>query len=519
MHKTTGARMNRPKQPLIDLVISLFSAIALGAVIAAFSAKPFAQGWLAAGVLSFVCLYLLLLAWRKLTGGKTLALLMLVTFVVRLGMGIFIYAALPQIGYDTPVQNAGYFYSDAFNRDQTAWQLAAGDESLLTAFTNYESVDQYGGLLYMSSLVYRILSVDAIRPLLIVLLGAFAMTLGAGFLYSAIQKRWSQKIALLAVWIYALYPDSILLGSAQMREPFLIGLACIGFWAVMQWQGKPLRAAIVTVLSMAVACVISVAAGAVVLAVLTAFFLLEWTSQQKTKFLKALGYCAMAILAVCAVIAGWLWLKNTLYFDAYTTKILSGWITKLMEQYGDKWNIPFTTVYGLTQPLLPAAIFEPSQPIWYVVAIVRSLAWYAALPLLLFGLFEVWKADKKQSKWGLTLLYVVFAVWVVVSSARAGGDLWDNPRYRYILMPFLTLILAWAIVRYRETRSPWLWRWTAAIVVFLGFFFYFYTTRYVVGIIPHLPFLWMIAAIVVIDFLLLAGSLVWDAVRRRKKTG
>jgi hypothetical protein len=509
--------MNKSKQPLTDLAISLLCAIALGAVIAAFSAKPFVQGWLAAGVLSFVCLYLLLLAWRKLEGGKTLAWLMLVTFVVRLGMGIFIYAALPQIGYDTPVQNAGYFYSDAFNRDQTAWQLAASDKSLLTAFTDYESVDQYGGLLYISALVYRILSLDVIRPLLIVLLGAFAMALGAGFLYSAIQNRWSQKIALLAFWIYALYPDSILLGSAQMREPFLIGLACIGFWAMLQWQEKPVKAASWVILSMAVACAISIAAGAVLVAILAAIFLMEWTAQQKTTIRKALGIAAMVLLAVCAVFAGWIWLKNTLYFDAYTTKILSGWITKLMEQYGDKWNIPFTTIYGLTQPLLPAAIFEPSQPIWYTVAIVRSLAWYAALPLLLFGLFEVWKADRKQSKWALTLLYVIFAVWVVVSSARAGGDLWDNPRYRYILMPFMALLLAWAIERYREIHSPWLWRWTAAITVFLGFFFYFYITRYVVGVIPHLPFLWMIIAIVVIDFLLLAGSLLWDTVHRGKR--
>jgi 4-amino-4-deoxy-L-arabinose transferase-like glycosyltransferase len=509
--------MKKIPQPLIDLLISFLGAAALGAVIAAFSAGSFWQGWLAAGVLSFVTLFLLIKIWRSLSGGKTLAALMLTAFLLRIAVGIFVYVALPSIGYDTPVQNAGYFYSDAFNRDQAAYQLAAGSEPLITAFTKPTTADQYGGLLFMSALIYRILSIDVIRPLLISLLAAFAMAAGAGFLYMAVQKRWSQKIALLAGWIFVLFPDSILLGSTQMREPFLIGLTCLSFWAVLQWRENPLKAILVPAVAMVVACLFSYTIGLMLTTLLAVVFLLEWTLAQKD-WKRSAGLAAMILLALVAVFGGWMWLKQTLYFDAYTTRIESGWITMLMEKFGEKWNIPFVTVYGLTQPLLPAAFFEPSLPIWMTVAILRSLAWYAALPLLLFGALAVWKADRKEHRWLLVTLFVVFLVWVVVSSARAGGDLWDNPRYRYILLPFLSLILAWAIDHYNQTRSLWLWRWVAAIGVFLAFFFYFYITRYIVGIIPTLPFLWMIILITGIDVLILGGSLLWDKLHTARKT-
>jgi hypothetical protein len=503
----------------LDLVVSFIAGAALGAVIAAFSAGAFWQGWLAAGVISFLVVFLLLKTWRKMGAGKTLAVLMLVTFFLRLAVGIFIYKALPVIGYDSPVQNAGFFYSDAQARDQAAYQLASSQSSLFTAFTHPDLSDQYGGLLFTSAVLYRFLSPDAARPLLITLLAAFAMTAGLAFLYATIQKRWTQPIALLASWIYALYPDGVLLGSSQMREPFLIALACISLWAVLEWQQKPLRAGIIPAIALAVACLFSVPAGAVVAAIIAAVFILDWATQQTNQTRKLIGLAILAGLSIAGIVVGWMWLKQTLYFDAYTTKIGSGWITDLMEKYGDQWNIPFVTIYGLTQPLLPAAIFEPSLPFWVTIAILRSLAWYASLPILLFGATSVWKAAKKEHKWLLSMFFIVFLIWVIVSSARAGGDQWDNPRYRFILLPFMSLIIAWTIEHYRQNRSPWLWRWAAVIGVFLLFFINFYANRYIVGVDTQLPFLFMLALIAGISVLILAGSLLWDRLHKRRKTG
>lgn len=509
--------MKKSRQSLIDLLISFLGAAALGAILSAFSNGLFWQGWLAAGVLAFISLFLLIKIWRSLGSSSPLAALILTAFLVRIAFSIFVYAALPSIGYDTPVQNAGYFYSDAYNRDQAAFQLAISDKPLITAFTKPTSADQYGGLLFISAFVYRVLSIDTIRPLLISLLAAFAMSAGIGFFYAAIKTRWTEKIALLAGWILVLFPDSILLGSTQMREPFLIGLACVGFWAVLQWREKSAKALVIPAVVMIVSCLISIPIGMVITAILAMVLLLEWTITH-SGWKRTASLVIMALICLVAIAGGWVWLKQTLYFDAYTTRIESGWITMLMEKFGEKWTTPFVTVYGLTQPLLPAAIFEPSLPIWMTVAILRSLAWYAALPLLLMGIITVWKADRKENKWLLVVFFVTFFIWVVVSSARAGGDLWDNPRYRYILLPFMSLIIAWGIENYRQTRSAWLWRWVAAISVFLAFFFYFYISRYIVGVIPQLPFMTMILLIVGIDVLILCGSLIWEKIYCKRRS-
>jgi hypothetical protein len=49
-------------------------------------------------------------------------------------------------------------------------------------------------------------------------------------------------------------------------------------------------------------------------------------------------------------------------------------------------------------------------------------------------------------------------VWILISSARAGGDQWDNPRYRTIFLPWLALICAWGWDYARRMKNPWLWR-------------------------------------------------------------
>ena len=503
---------------LTDLFISIAAAIGLSAAVAAFYRGDYFKSWLAAGVISLIVIFVLLQIWRKLGASRTLMILMLVTFGLRIAVGIFLYRALPSLGYaDNLVTKAGFVYSDAYDRDLAAFTLAQSDSSLFTAFTHPDTSDQYGGLLFLSASIYRALSPDISRPLLISLLAVFAMTAGVAFLWAAIQKRWSVRIASIAAWTFALYPDSVLLGSSQMREPFLIALGCVTLWAVMEWKEKPARAAIISLIALSAACLFSVPAGGIYAVILIAFVLLEWTLQQTQKRSRALGIVLMGLLALGAVIAGGLWLKQTLYYDAYVTRISSGWITKLISQYGEKWTIPFTTVYGLTQPLLPAAIFEPSLPIWTTIGVLRSLGWWCVVPFLIFGLFSVWKAPKQDSKAVLILFSLIFAAWIVVSSARAGGDLWDNPRYRYMLLPLLCLLVAWTCEHFRATRSPWFWRWVAVIAEFLLFFTDFYITRYVIGSIPQLPFSLMILMIICIAVLILGGGWIWDLLKRRRK--
>ena len=506
------------KQNLLDLLYSLAGALVIGLAVAVFSPGSFLTGWLGAGVISLIVLFALLKIWRGLGAGRAIGIIMLVTLVIRIAFGIFSYAALPIWGYDTPTQNAGFLYSDAQGRDFDAFDIAQRKSPLYTVFTNLEVTDQYGGMIFLSALVYRTLSPDVSRPLLISLLAAFAMAAGVAFLFVAIRSRWSKKIAVWAGWIFALYPDGILVGSSQMREPFLIGLACVAFWAILQWREKPLRAAIVFALAMAVTCPFSIPSGLVISAILATIFLLDWTLQQQHTKKRIAGFSVLALVAFGSLVGGWMWLRETLYFDTFTTISSSGWITSLIEQFGEQWKIPFVTIYGLTQPLLPAAIFEPSIPFWVTIAIIRGLAWYAALPPLLYGFFAMWK-KKEENNWLIRLLYTIFFLWVIVSSARAGGDLWDNPRYRFILLPFMALIIAWAVEHFRKTRSSWLWRWAAVIGVFLLFFTNFYANRYTESLGVYIPFVQFAALIVVFSVLIVGAGLLFDLAIKKKKSG
>ena len=506
---------NNLKLNLLDLLFSLTGGLVIGLAVAVYSPGLFLTGWLGAGVISLIVLFALLKVWRGLGAGRTIGVIMLVTLVVRIAFGIFSYAALPIWGYDTPTQNAGFLYSDAQGRDFDAYDIAQRKSPLYTAFTNLEVTDQYGGMMFLSALVYRSLSPDVSRPLLITLLAAFAMAAGVAFLFAAIRSRWSEKVAVWAAWIFALYPDSILVGSSQMREPFLMGLACIAFWAILQWREKPFKAVIVPVITMAAACPFSVPSALVLAVILAAIFVLDWSLHQQIKTKKAIGIIVLAFLGCAAIAGGWLWLRETLYFDTFTTISSSGWITSLIENFGEQWKVPFVTIYGLTQPLLPAAIFEPSLPFWVTTAIIRGLAWYAALPLLLYGFSAMWKKNEDKT-WLIRLLYIIFFIWVVVSSARAGGDLWDNPRYRFILLPFMALLIAWSIERYQLTHSRWLWRWTAVIGVFLLFFTNFYANRYTSNLGVYVPFAYIVGLTIIISVLILGAGFIMDTILKKK---
>jgi hypothetical protein len=273
----------------LDLLLSLVIVALLGAAISAFSEGLFWKGWLGSGLLSFFCIFGLLRALRFFGGSKVLAIILIISIAVRIVVGVFLFKGLPNLGFDNPVQNAGYSYSDAFTRDQAAFQVVSDGASWLSPLQGSRTSDQYGGLLFLSSLIYRIFSPDAHRPLLMVLLSTFMMTFGLVFFYAGVKQRWGESVALAAGWVFALYPDGIMLGSSQMREPFLIGLACIAFWAVLFWRERPVRAILVSLITLGIASFISLPAGLAVLAVITGVFLIEWISQVKNPVRKKSG--------------------------------------------------------------------------------------------------------------------------------------------------------------------------------------------------------------------------------------
>jgi hypothetical protein len=469
--------IHRFPQWIADLFISFLMAVILAAVLTIFSAGTYLASFVAFAALGFLCIFSLVRTWRYFGSKKMLAAIMATAFFIRIIVAVLISVGLPLWGYKTPVNQAGFLYSDAYTRDQAAYQLAISPDSLFTAFTHPDAADQYGGMKFLSAAVYRWLSPHTDRPLLISLLAAFAMTIGLAFLYAALKKRWNKPIAHWGTWFLALFPDSIFLGGSQMREPFLIGLFCISLWAVLNWKEKPLQALWVSIASIILMCAFSLPAGAIIAALLALTFSLEWILAQKNRNYLTLGWIGLAILSIIVLLAGYRWLKPTFYYDSFTTAQQSGWIQSLIRTYGERWIFPFTTAYGLAQPVLPAAITDPSLPIWKTIAILQGIGWYFFLPFLFFSFFSALKGAKNESKWTVVLFALFFFIWTVISSARAGGDQWDNPRYRYMLLPLMSILFAWSLWQYRRTHTRWLWRWIAAVSIFVLIFLNVYLNR------------------------------------------
>ena len=132
---------------------------------------------------------------RKENPPTWLGWLFVVAVLLRLGAALFWFFSLPQWGYGNPGEAAGYIMSDAFERDQAAWQLAQSDQPLTAAFSEYRLADQYGGFLFFSAGIYRFLRPDWHQPLLVVVITAAISTLSVIFTWAFASRLWGAASA------------------------------------------------------------------------------------------------------------------------------------------------------------------------------------------------------------------------------------------------------------------------------------------------------------------------------------
>ena len=492
------------------IAVTLPTAALLGAVLAVLT--PSANFWLsllAYGLVLWVSLFCLGSAWQFNGGGRALGLLIVLAFGLRLVLGVGLSLALPVAGYNQPGQKAGYLFYDAFRRDQTAWDLAKSDKSLLSSFTEEFKTDQYGGLLALSAGLYRLVSPDAHRPWLVILAGAFLFALGVPFFYQALKTRWNSQIAALAAWIVVLYPDSLFFTASQMREPFMLGLTCLAFWAVVTWRNNWKRALLIFLLSFAGMLLISTRVTAAVLGVLLVWFWLDEIIPRWEVRNQIWGWIALLGGTLLLVAASAQWLYSSAWWDMNVTVENSGFLKTIIGQAADGIRIPIIVMYGLTQPVLPAAIAEPSIALWKTIVLLRSIGWYGFVPILLYGLAGVWRVKPARERRIFIWLLVVVFLWMVVASARGGGDLTDNPRYRTLFLPWMALLAAWGWQIFREHKDAWLWRVLAIEGIFLVFFTHMYLSRYF-KLWAKLPFWTNVICIVALSAAIVIGGLVWD---------
>ena len=476
----------------------------------------FWQGFWAASLLFFLSGAAMYLLWRWVGAQQALAWMMLASFFVRIILGIFLTWGLPRFGYDEPPQRAGFVFFDAFRRESQAWTLSQSGDSLLRAFSDDFATDQYGGMLSLSAAIYRFLSSDAFRPGLVLIVVAGAFSLSIPFIVAFLRRWFNVRIALIAGWIIALYPEGVLLGASQMREAFFILAICMLLWSAGKWLMRERRnhvyiASIVSILLLLLFS-FRVAISAFGFTLIWMWF--EWTSNKAQKSWRILRWIVLVIVTMIVLVGLRGWLVEAAHWDTLQTLRASGRLQFHLADLAYWLRSPFIWAYGILQPLLPAAVFHPAPWIWRGIAIFRALGWYMMLPFLGYALFSVWKLPADAKKRFLVVAIIFIWIWIVISSIRAGGGQWDNPRYRTIFLPLMAALSAWSIYFTQETKDKWLARILLIEGIFLGFFSVWYVGRYY-RLLPILPFWLIIVAIIILSIVVILVGWITDRKRSR----
>ncbi|MBE7433614.1 MAG: hypothetical protein HS100_06840 [Anaerolineales bacterium] len=533
-----------------DLAWGLPLSLVLGAGLSALQPGNWLIGFLGFSFLFFLSFFLLSSAARW--GGpdtdhrKSLAWMVALAFILRFAGGVTTHLALPVYGHaGDEEQSAGFTYTDAYRRDGQAWELASSDRPILDAFNSRFASDQYGGLLALCAFIYRYLSPDAHRVLMLVLMSALMGALGVPFLWKAVNLQWGEKVATASGWIFALYPESILLGGVPMREPYLLAFSAFCLWGFVRWRGLPLRGLrdtrredraplldhplIWLALGILGMLLVSPSIALVTLVILGGWM---YFSSERGRF-----PWWVAALLVTVFLAGLFLLSSALdkqgnlggggplgviqtfiresfKWNAYKIEEGSGWVQKLFDEMPDWMELPFVMIYGVLQPILPAILIAPTNLLWKAIGIFRAIGWYALLPALIlsFGLGSA-KGGAKSRSIILWLSFIVWG-WILFTALRGGGDQWDNPRYRLILFMWQAILAGHVWVWWRETRNAWVGRVVAMELVLVVVFTQWYLNRYL-HFGGQLPFVWMVALILG-SWIAIIGWGVW---RDRKAHG
>jgi hypothetical protein len=508
-----------------DFSIVVPAALILGAGLELIQPGASLKGWLGTSGLLILGITALFAAWRWAGAGKMLAWMTMLAFVLRLGAGVAAYLVLPIDGYNEPDDKAGFVFTDAHRRDDQAWQLASAGKPLWLAFDKTYYTDQYGGLLALSAIAYKAFSPDMHRPLLILALAALTAALGVPFFFAATGLSWGPRLAALATWLFAVYPESVLTGGAQMREPFLLTLIAVTFYGFAHWirQGKPRHIA-----WMALGLVGMLLVSPAIALVALVLFGVWWRIAEEGVHARWPVVVGAGIVLIAGVaFLGWsmasrgpgagsisgilgTWVKESVSWVVFQLESGSGQIQNVFSRLSPAAQFLFVVGYGVTQPVLPPAFFEPTTLTWHLIAILRATGWYVMLPLLVYAPVAVRQLRPGGERRVWSWLAAFSWVWILVCAIRAGGDQWDNPRYRLIFFSTQAAVAAFAWLAWREHKDSWLPRILAAEGWCVLVFSQWYVARYyVVGV--HFPILVVLSLCIVGLLVILVGGAVWDA--------
>jgi hypothetical protein len=519
-----------------DFLYVIPASLALGALFA------FVQNgrFLSFSFLFLFSIVLLKIAYSWSNGGKTLGYMIALAFFLRLVVGFTLHLALPIYGHNDEDDRAGYVYTDAHKRDNQAWDLAISEHPIIDAFSEKYASDQYGGLLAFNALVYRFLSPDAQRPLMLILFSAFFAALGVPFLWKAVSQVFGERVAWASAWIFALYPESILLGASAMREPYLLTCSALALWGFVNFGVQELAPALDSKLSDSKTKpffwlglgLLGMLLVSPVVALVTIIIFAGWvyfTNEGREISWKGILAVAAVFILGLFILSSSLnrssqfdatsplhvindWLKLAVKWDAYQLERDSGWIQKIFDE-GPRWiRLPFIAIYGMFQPVLPATFIHPTKLIWTIIGFLRGLGWYAILPLLILSFVAAAGLESRKMRNLILWLSLLAWIWILLASLRGGADLYDNPRYRTILFLWQSILAGYVWVWWCETRNVWFTCVLACEIAFVLVFTQWYLSRYL-----HwggqLPFALMIGLILGLWGVILSIGWWWDKSR------
>ncbi len=506
-------------------------SLVLGAVLSLLDGGTWWIGFLSYSLFLILGLSVLSLFRHSASSPRSLVVMLILALFLRLSVGIFFSWALPLHGNDTPVHNAGYIFRDAYTYDNQSWELAASGDPLWSVFNRlYGIEEQYGGLTVTLSFIYRYLSPDFHRQWLTILFSAVLGAAGVGMAWKAARLVWGERVGWLVGWIMALYPESLLAGASQIREPFLILFIGVAFWGMADWFTNKHKAGWIWAGgAFLLSLLFSPPVGVFALVVLVLWFwftrkdrIIHWWWVAGAAILGFLGIVLFGILvsgtlqAPSGPLANLVdWLRYSAFYSAYQTEASSGWIQSVFRIIPEWSHIPFITAYGVVQPLLPAAIADPAAWPSRVQGIFRGIGWYALLPFLIYSIYPILKTKERPERIAWLWIWVTAWIWILMCSFRAGGDQWDNPRYRLMMLFFQALLAAFSISWARGKKDPWLGRILLVEGIFLTGFLVWYISRY--DSAPMLiPFGWMVTISTVMSALIIILGLFIDRRSTRK---
>ncbi|MDF1499280.1 MAG: hypothetical protein P1P76_02280 [Anaerolineales bacterium] len=485
-----------------QILIGLLGAALLGLLL------PFADGhgltfraWSAYFTLSAPSIVVFLIVWsalrKNLNAPTWLVAVVFTAWLLRLGVGFALNRALPDYGNGEKAERAeraGYVYWDAYKRDTDAYDRARGDLPLIAAFTDPKVSDQYGGMIFTSAWIYRYLDTGQHRPTLPVTLFSALGALSVLFTWGFARNVFDERVAGMAAWVVALYPEAVLLSASQMREPFLMTGFAMGLFGYSQLRSEREKSGSFWLAISALMLILPISPPFLVPFILMLLGLWFWETRRLPKaFWIVAPLIALLLLAAGIFVAqSWAgleaiggtpiqvitsWLDNlTAQWRVTQVASQSDWMDTITDFLPGSLQVPFLVLFGLVQPFLPAALAAPGAPVWKALAIWRSLGWFAMLPLLIFATF--WSL--RRDVWKSTTFLLVLFIWMsaLFASYRAPGYQWDNPRYRAVLISIQAVIIAWGWVAAKRSNTRLL---RHVLILFGGstlIFTYWYLGRY-----------------------------------------